>query len=477
MHIPAYAWVMIRSAMPMVPTSRQVAALDCCLCDQPFDGRAAVPLGPTPATGLFGCRDCLTRLVKRARQLRDSALVQEADLAHAQAAAWSATRLRHLASLEHVRRAAEAVTGLAEDDGVEPLDVAWLLVSLESARAWTTEDAPRPPGSEPVDEELREAGFRISLEMISAREAVARRLVYHLINEAALPEPEACAEMECPESCFGRHDWEHIDCGPDAVFEDLACRGIELERTDDLLPPRRRPSVEEEPPLTGFDGDPDELVDKYGQVLAYFGLDHENTEVLVDAAAVGLVADVWRNGPLDATHAAGTGPSDGEIFAQSVDLYRAARAALLSARDGGPEELLVFQAIASDVRLRWAGGSSFTLLACGEPTDEFCQDIDNRLWFTGKQMKELGWRTSLMHRAMSAVVKTPGHFGMPGWPAVAATALRRIDTLDRTDAPGTLHDLAAVEVALREAPDRLGADALDWLCRRGVFAPEVGVPR
>ncbi|WP_327676464.1 hypothetical protein [Kitasatospora sp. NBC_00458] len=398
-------------------------------------------------------------------------------MAHAQSVAWTATRLRHLASLEHVRRAAEAVTGLAADDDVEPLEVAWLLVSLESAHAWTTEDAPRPPGSEPADEELREAGFRLSLEMISAREAVAGRLVYHLINEAALPEPEFCAESGCPESCSGRHDSEHIDCGPDAVFEDLARRGIELERPYDLPPPRRRPPAEEEPPLTGFDGDPDELVDGYGQVLAYFGLDHENTEVLVDAAAVGLVADVWRDGPLDAIHAAGTGPTDGEIFAQSVDLYRTARAALLAARDGGPEELLVFQAIASDVRLRWAGGSSFTLMACGEPTEEFCHDVDNRIWFTGKQMKELGWRTALMHRAMSAAVKTRGHFGMPGWPAVAATALRRTGALDRTDAPGTLHDLAAVEAALREAPDRLGADALDWLCRRGVFVPEADVPR
>jgi hypothetical protein len=162
---------------------------------------------------------------------------------------------------------------------------------------------------------------------------------------------------------------------------------------------------------------------------------------------------------LDALHAAATGPSDGEIFAQSVDLYRTAHAALLAARDSGPEELLVFQAIASDWRLRWAGGSSFTLMASGEPTEEFCQDVDNRVWFTGKQIKELGRQAALMHRAMSAVAKTPGHFGMPGRPAVAATALQRIGALDRTDAPGTLHDLVGVEAALREAPDRLGADA------------------
>jgi hypothetical protein len=53
---------------------------------------------------------------------------------------------------------------------------------------------------------------------------------------------------------------------------------------------------------------------------------------IVSAAAVGLVELVWRNSPLEDMHAdgglRGRGPSDGEMFAESVALYRVARDAL-----------------------------------------------------------------------------------------------------------------------------------------------------
>jgi hypothetical protein len=231
MHIPAYAYATIRAALPAVPTSRQVGGLDCCLCDQPFDDHMPVPLGPTETSGLFACHPCLNRLVARARRLRDSALAQDAERARAKAAAWAAARERHLASLDSVRRAAEAVTRLATEEILEPLRVAWLLVSLESAYAWATDDAPEPLASaDPTDTALRDSEFRLSLEMISAREAVADRLAYHLINEAAPTNSELCEEFECPEGCSGRHDSSHIDCGPDAIFEDLVEHGVVVER-------------------------------------------------------------------------------------------------------------------------------------------------------------------------------------------------------------------------------------------------------
>ena len=55
MHIPYYARATIRSALPTVPTSRQVEALDCCLCDKPFGGQLPVPLGPTMARDSPSC--------------------------------------------------------------------------------------------------------------------------------------------------------------------------------------------------------------------------------------------------------------------------------------------------------------------------------------------------------------------------------------------------------------------------------------
>ncbi|MEU0197511.1 MULTISPECIES: hypothetical protein [unclassified Streptomyces] len=151
-------------------------------------------------------------------------------------------------------------------------------------------------------------------------------------------------------------------------------------------------------------------------VLTHCGIDADDTDLVVSAAAVGLVAVAWRDGPLETIREADGGPSDGEVFAQSVDLCRRARAALLNAREDGPEALLAFQAVASDVDLPWAGGSSFTLRGSGEP--------------------------------------------------VVASAMERLAVLDRSDAPDPLADLAVVEATLREAPDRLGAAALDWLVGR-----------
>ncbi|WP_371652342.1 MULTISPECIES: hypothetical protein [unclassified Streptomyces] len=468
MHIPAYAHDTIRAAaLPSMPTSRQVGGLDCCLCDKPFgEELAAIPLGPTPTSGLFGCRPCLTRLITRARRARDTALAHDAERARAESAAWMPLRERHLARLDSVRQAAEAVAGLARGGDAEALRVAWLLVSLESAYAWVP-DTPDPPASlDREDSELKDEAFRLDLAMITAREAVAERLAYHLINEAQPEEPEMCEEFECPEGCSGRHDSSDIDCGPDAVFEDLAQHGITVEKPEPEPPSPRLASLlgrteaeEKRPPL------PD-IEEHALAVLAHFGVDADDTDVLVSAAAVGLVADAWREGPLDVIHAADDGPTDGEIFAQSVDLYRRARAALMAARDDGPGVLLAFVTVASDVDLPWAGGSRFALRTVPESVAEFVQQVNDRVWFTAEVMREQGWHAGLLHRAASAAMKAPDHFGMPGWPGAIASVMERLAALDRSGAPEALTDLAAVEAALLEAPDRLGADALDWICRQ-----------
>ncbi|WP_328913040.1 MULTISPECIES: hypothetical protein [unclassified Streptomyces] len=475
MHIPAYARDTIRAALPSIPTSRHVGGLNCCLCDELFgEDLAAIPLGPTPTSGLFGCRPCLTRLVARARRARDAALTQDAERARAESEAWLPVRERHLARLDGVRQAAEAVAGLAEDGDTEVLRVAWLLVSLESAYTWVP-DAPEPPHSvDSDDSDLRDETFRLSLAMIAAREAVAERLAYHLINEAQPEEPEMCGEFECPEGCSGRHDSSHIDCGPDGIFDDLTTHGVVVERPDLTPTPGRRHSpittvteggVEAEAESSDTGEEPAQSVtrEQFVTVLKHVGIDTEDTEVLVSAAAVGLVSDAWRDSPLDAIHAAAGGPSDGEIFAQSVDLYRRARTSLIAAREDGPEALLAFQAVASDIHLRWAGGSRFTLGSSGEPTEEFVQHVDDRVWYTSELMREHGWQHALLYRATSAVFKASTHFGMPGWPTVVAAAMERLTALDRSSAPEALGDLAEVEAALLEAPDRLGAHALDWL--------------
>ncbi|QPL95362.1 hypothetical protein I3J15_21245 [Streptomyces clavuligerus] len=459
MHLPPYSRATIRAAPPSMPTSRHVGRVDYCLCDQPFGDQVAIPLGPTETSGLFGCRPCLKRLVAQARRTSYAALTQDAEEARAASVAWMQARDKHMAELDDVRRAAEAVTLLAADSEAEPLRIAWLLISLESAYTWATDNAPEPPApADESDSELKDSDFHLSLEMISAREAVANRLAYHLINEATPADPDMCGEFECPEDCTGRHDCDHIDCGPDAIFEDLRERGIVVERTETGSSLRRMP-----PPGTSMDPEFSRMSEELPALLTHLGVDLEDPEALLSAAAVGLVAEAWRDGPLDAIHASGNGPSDGEIFAQSVDLYRRARAALLAAKRRS-HALFAFQAVAADLDLPWAGGSHFTLRACGEPTDDFVQHLDGRVWYTSKIVKEHGWQTALLYRAVPGVLKGGTHFGMPRWPEVVATALERLAELDRSDAPTALTDLAAVETAL-EAPDRLGRTP-DWLCHK-----------
>ncbi|WP_245771364.1 hypothetical protein [Actinacidiphila guanduensis] len=448
-----------------------MAALDCCICDSPFDDRLPVPLGPTPESGLFGCHPCLGRLVARARRNRYAARTQDAEKARDEAAAWLPVRERHLARLGRVTEAAEAVTTLVREESVEPLRMAWLLVSLESANSWIP-DAPEPPSSvESEDRDLKDAAFRLQLAMIGAREVVAERLAYHVINQAQ--PPEMCEEFECPDGCTGRHDVTDIDCGPDCIFDDLAEHGVMVEPPEPETPffveaGARRPSGTAD--VREGDSIPD-MEATAPQVLTRLGVDPDDLDVLLNAAAVGLVVDAWREGPLEAIHGTVDGPSDAEVFAQGVDLYRRARAALVAARDDGPEGLLGFVAVASDVELRWAGGSRFALRTVPEagPVAEFVRHVDDRVWFTREVMREQGWRAALLHRAVSAATKARGHFGMPGWPGAVVSAMDRLTALDRSGAPDVLTDLEAVRATLLEAPDRLGVGALDWMLNQRVF--------
>ncbi|WP_424214098.1 hypothetical protein ACN20G_19610 [Streptomyces sp. BI20] len=459
MHIPAYARDAIRAVLPRIPTSRHVGMVSCCLCDKPFgEDLAPIPLGPTPTSGLFGCRPCLSRLITKARRDRDAARVRDARNVRDVLASWEAVCERHLARLDEIRRAAEAVAESARGGEVTAVDVAWLLVCLESAHVGVPE-APEPPSVAAADDTgIKDADFRLDLAMIEAREAVAERLTYHVINEAAPADPEACEEFGCPEGCSGHHEMTDIDCGPDAVFEHLAEHGITVEREEWESVPGPGPEAEHEPIF--------ECEDEVRAVLEHAGLDVTDTDVLVSAAAVGLVADAWREGPLCALHAADDGPNDGEIFAQSVDLYRRARAALTAAREEGPDVLLGFAAVASAANLAWAGRSGFALSHMSRSSDEFVRHVDDRVWFTREVIRQDGWYPALLHRAFSAVFKASDHFGMPQWPGVVASAMERMAELDRGDAPPALADPEAVREALLDAPDRLGAEALEWLARK-----------
>jgi hypothetical protein len=168
--------------------------------------------------------------------LRDTAHTEEVSRVETELATWMATRDRYIARIDRVQQAAAAVTQLASDSDLEPLRAAWLYVSLESAYAWATADKPEPSLAESSDTSLREAELGVFVDMTLAREAVADRLAYHLISEDSPAEPEMCAEFECPADCSGKHEISEIDCGPDAIFDDLMEHGISCQS------PQRNPT-------------------------------------------------------------------------------------------------------------------------------------------------------------------------------------------------------------------------------------------
>ncbi|WP_146877607.1 hypothetical protein [Actinomadura madurae] len=135
--------------------------------------------------------------------------------------------------IENVRRAGEAVERLAETGSLEPLQLAWLVVSLESAHAWAVEERPESLSAATEDgAEVERVELALFIQMHQVRSLVANVFTYHLINEAAPAEPEMCAEFECPSDCQGRHDADHIDCGPDDIYEALAQHGVTVRKED-----------------------------------------------------------------------------------------------------------------------------------------------------------------------------------------------------------------------------------------------------
>ncbi|MFI6883507.1 hypothetical protein [Streptosporangium canum] len=199
-----------------------------------------------------------------------------------------------------------------------------------------------------------------------------------------------------------------------------------------------------------------------------YGIDPEDEEALLNAAAVGLVLEAWRNSPLEDIHASPTGPTDGEMFAQSVYLYCKARQALKSARKGNFRPLSALVGAMTNPDRPWAGRSSFTLRRSGADLAEFQEHVENRIWYTTSLIEKQGWREALMQRAVSASAASH-HFGMPRWSDHVDAAMNSMKDIDPETTPTALIDHEEVRRALLEEPDRLGAEALEWLIDRGVL--------
>lgn len=232
MHIPAYAQDALLDAMPTTASENQALGVNCALCDEPFasSGKQRIAVEPGNDHSLYACRDCLTVFVAQVRRKRHAA---SGGAVHGHSGTLPPALKRYLSSLENVRRAGEAVERLAESGNLEPLQLAWLVVSLESAHVWAVEERPESlSAATEVDAEVKRVELALFVQMYQVSSLVANVFTYHLINEAAPAEPEMCAEFECPSDCQGRHDVDHIDCGPDDIYEALARHGVTVREED-----------------------------------------------------------------------------------------------------------------------------------------------------------------------------------------------------------------------------------------------------
>jgi len=86
-------------------------------------------------------------------------------------------------------------------------------------------------------------------------------------------------------------------------------------------------------------------------------------EAVVSAMAVGLVLDVWRNGPVEDMHCGKRGPDDAAMFAESTALHDRTVTAL--AAGNRPVGLLEFEDHLLDRQRPWAGTGGKTLKDLG----------------------------------------------------------------------------------------------------------------
>jgi hypothetical protein len=199
-------------------------------------------------------------------------------------------------------------------------------------------------------------------------------------------------------------------------------------------------------------------------------------DAMVSAAAVSLVIEVWRNGPVENMHAGRRGPSDAAMFAESAALHTAAVTALTARRRAAG--LLEFEEHLLDRKRPWAGTGGRTLpdLGYGNLGDyrRHVKDRINALMaLADHTCVPAPLETYLIPRAL---MYGRNHKGMPGWPVI----VHRVGVLladpdhpqwrdDRRghqalgELPAQVTSIDDLTATLLTNPSRLPRDVLEWL--------------
>jgi hypothetical protein len=139
---------------------------------------------------------------------------------------------------------------------------------------------------------------------------------------------------------------------------------------------------------------------------------------IVDAMAVGLVVEVWRNGPVEDMHSSRRGPDDAAIFAESTALHGEAVKALASQNTFWG--LLDFETHLLSRERPWAGTDGKTLRDLGYGfLGSYRRHVMDRI----NALINLGHHTCVddplqVYLVNRALMSGRDHKGMPGWQTI-----------------------------------------------------------
>ncbi|WP_283135746.1 hypothetical protein [Rhizohabitans arisaemae] len=213
------------------------------------------------------------------------------------------------------------------------------------------------------------------------------------------------------------------------------------------------------------------------------------SDALVNAMAVGLVIELWRNSPVEDMHSSRRGPDDAAIFAESTALQDRAVRAL---RDENRATALIdFERHLLDRTRSWAGTGGKTLKELGYghlgTYTRHVKDHTNSLLSIDKHTcVDSPLQVYLVNRARAF---GQDHKGMPGWSVVverigvllADPAHRAWGGGDRgkralAEMPPATPPIDKLTKALLSAPFTLPREVLAWLSNHLLFcaAPPYG---
>lgn len=168
---------------------------------------------------------------------------------------------------------------------------------------------------------------------------------------------------------------------------------------------------------------------------------------IVSAAAVGLVETVWRNSPVEDAHASHRGPHDGQMMAQSLELYNVAIATLRRQ----PLTLLDFEDYVLDFERMWRGTTRTVKDMLYGQLGAFRKHVKKEINLLLAIEDKEGYEILLGFLCLKTRFSGSNHFGMPDWPRIITAA---INHLRRPDDP-CWHD--HYESSIQKIPRELAA--------------------